>query len=61
MKETVKKEYNAPEAKKIEFSYEENVVASDKQRWNQAATTGAGTHSRCICRACKQVTTAPPW
>ena len=52
----MKKQYETPEVKKVEFNYEENVVASKTTYWNLVPP-----QNRCIpqCKeipiGCKQV------
>ena len=55
----MKKEYETPEVKKIDFDYKENVVASTTVKSNKEVQTST---TRCVipCRVC-QVTTESPY
>ena len=54
----MKKQYEAPEAKKVEFDYEENVVASG-EKWNNEQPAPVGTRCSFPCRKCNQTSNSP--
>lgn len=43
----MKKQYDTPEAKKVEFNYEENVVASMNYKWNSEAPQDKSSSAKC--------------